>query len=86
MTFYHCPATFRHKPYGCGYGPVNASTALLDCAGKCPTCGKELRKMRSTARKNMAAIQEHLDAAAAAAQLFGATAGTRYLAVHKPRR
>lgn len=83
MTYYHCPEKFRRRPYGCGFGPVNATAAMLDLFLKCPLCGKALKKLRSAARAKMAAAQEKLDAAAAAEQLFGTGAGTAYLARHK---
>lgn len=86
MTYYQCPTQFRGRPYGCGYGPVNATVAMLDLSLTCPCCGKMLKKLRSTARRRMAAVHEKLDAAAAAEQLFGTGAGAAYLARHKRRR
>lgn len=83
MQYYECPETFRRKPYGCGYGPVNATVAVLDLLLKCPRCGQPLKKVRSTPRRKMAASQEKLDAASAAEQLFGKGAGASYLAAHK---
>lgn len=83
MQFYHCPEMSRRKPYGCGYGPVNATVAVLDLLLKCPRCGRALKKVRSPARCKMAAAQGKLDAAAAAEKLFGPGAGAAYLAAHK---
>ncbi|MBI4022273.1 MAG: hypothetical protein HY372_02860 [Candidatus Andersenbacteria bacterium] len=85
MQYYQCPKTFRHRPYGCGFGPVNASVAMLDLLLKCPHCGQPLKKIRSAARQEMAAVQEKLDAAAAAEQLFGHGTGAAYLARHQKR-
>lgn len=86
MTYYHCPPTFRGKPYGCGHGPVNATVAILDLLLKCPGCDQELKEVRSVPRKKMAAAQAHLDAAAISQELFAGSAAARYLASHRPRR
>ena len=41
MRYFHCPSTYRSKPYGCGRGPYNATQAMLDMWGKCK-CGARL--------------------------------------------
>ena len=41
MRYFHCPKTYRSKPYGCGAGPYNGTEAMLDRWGKC-YCGKAL--------------------------------------------
>ncbi len=48
MRYFHCPPTYKRKPYGCGFGPVTATTAYLDLgdgfsAGMCPKCKCKLR-------------------------------------------
>lgn len=83
MKYFHCPEVFRRKPYGCGFGPVNFSKAWLDLNFTCPQCGNNLKEVRRTSRKHMAAIQERLDAAAAADELFGTGTSFRYLASHR---
>lgn len=86
MKFFHCPKKFRARKYGCGYGPVNAWAAFWDCLYRCPECGRTLRQVRNPAERKMAAIQEHLDAAAFAVDQFGPAAGTTYVATHRPRK
>lgn len=86
MTFFHCPKKFRGKPYGCGYGPITKWAAFWDFLNTYPRCGKKLKRVRNPAKQKMAAIQEHLDAAATAAELFGPKAGTTYVATHRPRK
>lgn len=86
MKYFHCPKVYKGRSYGCGYGPVDMTAAMLDSAGKCPKCQQTLLAVRGTARKRMAAAQEHLEAAAATTQLFGAAAGAEYLHSHRPRK
>ncbi len=48
MRYFHCPKTYKRKPYGCGFGPVNATVAYLDLSdgfslGRCPKCKQPLR-------------------------------------------
>ncbi len=86
MQYFHCPERYKGKAYGCGYGPVNMTVAKLDLSGKCPKCQQVLRQVRGTAHKRMAAVQEHLDAAAVTSDLFGAAAGAQYIHSHRPRR
>lgn len=86
MKYYHCPRTVRGRPYGCGYGPVNMTKAVLDLGKICPDCKKELKVVRSKPQRKMAVIQQHLDAAATAAELFGPAAGERYVRNHTRRR
>lgn len=44
MQLFHCPFVFRSKPYGCGFGPCNATQAFLDYGSVCPRCGKTLKR------------------------------------------
>ena len=36
MRYFHCPKDYRNRPYGCGFGPVNATVAYLDIGMTCP--------------------------------------------------
>lgn len=42
MKLFCCPASYRAKPYGCGFGPVNATRAFLDYMEHCPRCKRKL--------------------------------------------
>ena len=47
MRYFHCPRTYRAKPYGCGFGPCNATQAFIDYGKACPRCAKELRPYKA---------------------------------------
>ncbi len=84
MRWFHCPKTYRRKPYGCGFGPVNYTQAFSDHSFRCPKCGGELKELRSTARKDMATLQEHLDTLGFVRQTYGSDALSEYAASHRP--
>lgn len=43
MRYFHCPRTYRARPYGCGAGPYNGTQAFLDYGQRCPVSGHALK-------------------------------------------
>jgi len=54
MILQHCPASFKGKPHGCGYGPIDPTRAFLDLGGKCPRCRKDFKPYRTPRRRKEA--------------------------------
>ena len=77
MKYFHCPKTFRNQPYGCGFGPVNATVAFLDMGSKC-RCGKELKAHTKAAAQKQYTIAETANAIDFVGQMFGEQAAKNY--------
>lgn len=77
MKYFHCPKTFRNKPYGCGFGPVNATVAFFDMGNTC-RCGQALKAHTKAAAQKEYRIAETKKAIDFVSQMFGEQAALNY--------
>jgi hypothetical protein len=77
MKYYHCPKEFYSKPYGCGFGPVNATQAFLDMGNKC-RCGKDLKPHNNRKEQLKRQAIEMADAFDFVKEVFGQDAFENY--------
>lgn len=77
MKYFHCPITFKAKPYGCGFGPVNGTVAFLDMGSMC-RCGKALKPHTKAKAQKEYVKAEQREAVAFVSQMFGQEAADNY--------